>query len=43
LELNRHRLASDPRIQAYLMAWRSMFAGAVEVDVYQEIGSEQAP
>jgi hypothetical protein len=42
LELNRHKLASDPRIQAYLMAWRSMFAGAVEVDVYQELGSEQA-
>jgi len=42
LELNRHKLASDPRVQAYLQAWRSMLGGAVEVDVYEEIGAEQA-
>jgi len=41
LELNRQKLASDARIQTYLQACRSMFGGAMEVDVYQEIGSEQ--
>jgi hypothetical protein len=42
LELNRQRMASDPRVQAYLLTWRSILGGAVDVDVYQEIGSEQA-
>jgi hypothetical protein len=36
LELNRQQLASDPRVQAYLQAWRAMFPGAIEIDVYQE-------
>lgn len=36
LELNRQQLASDPRVQTYLMAWRSMFPGAVEIEVYKE-------
>ena len=38
LELNRHRFASDARLQAYLQSWRTMLGGAVEIDVYQEIG-----
>jgi hypothetical protein len=42
LELNRQKMASDPRVQAYLQTWRTMLGGAVDVDVYQEIGSEQA-
>jgi hypothetical protein len=37
VEINRQRIASDPRVQGYLQAWRSMMPGAVEVDVYQEI------
>jgi hypothetical protein len=36
-ELNRQKVASDPRMQTYLQAWRSMFPGAVEVDVYREV------
>jgi hypothetical protein len=36
LELNRQQLASDARVQAYLMGWRSMFPGAIEIDVYKE-------
>jgi hypothetical protein len=36
-ELNRQKVASDPRMQTYLQAWRSMFPGAVEVDVYREM------
>jgi hypothetical protein len=36
LELNRQQIASDPRVQAYLQAWRSMFPGSIEIDVYKE-------
>jgi hypothetical protein len=35
-ELNRQKIASDPRMQAYLYGWRTMFPGALEIDVYQE-------
>jgi hypothetical protein len=42
IELNRQKMASDPRVQAYLQTWRMMLGGAVDVDVYEEIGSEQA-
>jgi hypothetical protein len=38
IELNRQRVASDPRVQAYLQTWRALFPGAVEIDVYQEAG-----
>lgn len=38
VELNRQRLASDPRVQAYLQTWRTILPGAVEIDVYQEVG-----
>jgi len=37
LELNRQQLASDPRVQTYLQAWRSMFPGAVEIEVFKVI------
>ena len=37
IELNRQRVASDPRVQAYLQTWRSLLPGAVEIDVYQEV------
>ena len=36
-EISRHNVASDARLQAYLQAWRSIFPGAVEVDVYKEV------
>jgi hypothetical protein len=36
LEMNRQQIASDPRVQAYLMGWRSMFPGAIEIEVYKE-------
>jgi hypothetical protein len=38
IELNRQRVASDPRVQAYLQAWRSLLPGSVEIDVYREAG-----
>jgi hypothetical protein len=37
MEVNRQTIASDTRVQAYLQGWRSMFPGAVEVDVYKEL------
>jgi hypothetical protein len=37
LELNRQRIASDPRMQAYLQAWRMALPGGVEIDVFQEM------
>src|SRR5689334_16688519 len=35
LELNRQQIASDPRVQAYLTGWKSMFPGAIEIEVYK--------
>ena len=37
VETNRQRIASDPRVQAYLTAWRTMVPGAVEIDVYRDV------
>jgi hypothetical protein len=37
LEINRQRIASDPRMQAYLQAWRAALPGGVEIDVFREI------
>jgi hypothetical protein len=36
-EQNRHQIAGDPKVQAYLQAWRLMMPGAIEVDVYLEV------
>lgn len=37
IELNRHRFASDPRVQATLQSWRMMLGGSIEIDVYREV------
>ena len=36
-ELNRQKLASDPMIHNYLQAWRTLFPGAIQVDVYEDV------
>ena len=36
-ELNRQKLASDPMMQNYLQAWRTLFPGAVDIDVYEDV------
>ena len=41
IELNRQRIASDHRVQAYLQTWRSLLGGAVEIDVYREVGQRR--
>jgi hypothetical protein len=37
IEFNRHRFASDPRVQATLQSWRAMLGGSVEIDVYRAV------
>ncbi len=37
IELNRQRVASDSRVQAYLLTWRSMLPDGVQIDVYREV------
>ncbi|HVO92529.1 MAG TPA: hypothetical protein VMT22_06790 [Terriglobales bacterium] len=37
LELYRHKLASNSIVHNYLQAWRSLFPGAIEIDVYEDI------
>jgi hypothetical protein len=37
LEVNRQRIASEPHLQVYLQAWRTMLPGAVEIDVYRDV------
>ena len=38
-ELNRQRIAGDLRMQTFLQTWRTMFPGALEIDVFQEVWS----
>ena len=36
-EHNRQKLASEPMVQQYLQTWRTLFPGAVEIDVYEDV------
>jgi hypothetical protein len=42
LESSRHEIARDPRLQGFLQAWRAIFPGTVEVDVFREIDEIEA-
>lgn len=37
IETNRHKIAGDPAVQAYLATWRAMFPGAIEIDVFDQM------
>ena len=37
IEQNRQKLASDPVTQNIVQAWRALFPGAVEIDVYEDV------
>lgn len=37
IEQNRQKLASDPMTQNIVQAWRALFPGAVEIDVYEDV------
>lgn len=37
LELNRHKVASDPMVRTFLQGWRTILAGSAEMDVYADV------
>lgn len=37
LELNRHKVASDPMVRTFLQGWRAVLAGAADMDVYEDV------
>ncbi len=37
LELNRHKVASDPMVRTFLQGWRAILAGAADMDVYADV------
>ena len=37
IEQNRQKLASDPMTQNIVQAWRALFPGVVEIDVYEDV------
>jgi hypothetical protein len=37
LEASRQKVASDPMLRNYMQAWRTMFPGPVEMDVYEDV------
>ena len=37
LELNRHKVASDPMVRTFLQGWRQMLAGSADMDVYEDV------
>jgi hypothetical protein len=37
LEASRQKVASDPMIRNYMQAWRTVFPGPVEIDVYEDV------
>jgi len=40
LEANRQKVASDPMIRNYVQAWRAVFPGPMEMDVYEDVTGE---
>jgi len=40
LEQSRQQIASDTNVQAYVQAIRTFVPGAVEVDIYRDVGGE---
>lgn len=37
LELNRQKISSDPMVRTFLQGWKTLLAGAAEMDVYQDV------
>ncbi len=37
LELNRHKVASDPMVRTFLQGWRAILAGNADVSVYEDV------
>jgi hypothetical protein len=37
LELNRHKVASDPMVRTILQGWHTILAGTAGMDVYKDV------
>jgi len=37
LEASRQKVASDPMLRNYMQAWRAVFPGPMEMDVYEDV------
>ena len=37
LELNRHKVASDPMVRTFLQGWRAILAGNADMYVYEDV------
>lgn len=37
VELNRHKVASDPMVRSFLQGWRAILAGNADMDVYEDV------
>jgi hypothetical protein len=37
LELNRHKVASDPMVRSFLQGWRTILADSAGMDVYKDV------
>ena len=37
LELNRHKVASDPMVRSFLQGWKTILAGNADMDVYEDV------
>jgi hypothetical protein len=37
IEMNRQKVSSDPMIRTFLTGWRTLLAGAADIDVYQDV------
>lgn len=37
LEINRQKISSDPMVRTFLQGWKTLLAGAAEMDVYQNV------
>jgi hypothetical protein len=37
LELNRHKVASDPMVRTFLQGWRAILQGSADMDVYEDV------
>ena len=40
LELNRHKIASDPVMRTFLQGWRAILQGNADMDVYEDVTEE---
>lgn len=37
LELNRHKVASDPMVRSFLQGWKTILAGNADMDVFEDV------